>query len=91
MGECLVKLTYVNEGDSFLAPYVHDQVLEAHATLARVVGNQGVYLSPNLTAVAGSAFPGDAAAMTTFVTATIMKGIPVLTKFTQLFISGQHS
>ena len=86
MGRCLVKLTYVNEGDSFLSPFVYDQVMEAHVTLGQVLGKEGVYVAPNLTAVSIQSFPGNAAGATTFIHTTQMKGVPVYDKFTELFI-----
>jgi hypothetical protein len=45
-----MRLTYVNEGDGFLSPFVYDQVAEAHVTLDLVVAHSGVYLAPILTA-----------------------------------------
>jgi hypothetical protein len=86
MGRCLVNLTYVNEGDKFLSPFVFDQVLAAQVTLGQVLGIEGVYLAPNLTAVTVASFLGDAPGATAFIRATQLKGRPVFDKFSQLFI-----
>ena len=86
IGKCLVDLTYVNEGDSFLSPHVHDQVIAAHATIVQVLGTQGVYVAPNLTAIAVASYPGDQDGANTLINDTLQKGMPVLRKFEGLFI-----